>query len=70
MWIVGAGETMAQDGTEKGSQEKEAGSVGDDVRWAMRPEVQGPPTSGLGTASGEAPRDDGKEIDQASKRRD
>ena len=70
MWIVGAGETLAQDGTEKEPREEKAGSVGDDIRWAMRPEVQGPPTSGLGTARGEAPRDDGKETDQASKRRD
>ena len=59
MWIVGAGETMGQNGTEKGPLEERAGSVGDDIRWAMQPEVQGPPTSGLRTARGEAPMDDG-----------
>ena len=32
MWIVGAGETMAQEITEKGPREEKAGSVGDDVR--------------------------------------
>ena len=70
MWIVGASETKAQDGTEKGHREESAGSVSDDVRLAIQPEVYGPPTSGLGTAHGEGPRDDGKETDQASKRRD
>ena len=70
MWIVGASETKAQDGTEKGHREERAGSVGDDIRWAMQPEVLGPPTSGLGTARGEALRDDGKETQQARKNRD
>ena len=70
MWIVCAGETMAKDGTEKGPREEKAGSLGDDIRQAMQPEVLGPPTSGLGTTRGEAPRDDGKETKQARKSRD
>jgi hypothetical protein len=30
---------MAKDGIEKEPREEKAGSVGDDIRWAMRPEV-------------------------------
>ena len=70
MWIVGADESMAQEEILKVCREESAGNVVDDVRWATRPEVQGPSTSDLGTARGKAPRDDGKERDQVGKSRD
>lgn len=41
----------------------------DDIRLAIQPELQGPPTSGLGTVRGEAPRDDGNNKDKRERRR-
>ena len=61
---VGSSENMANDGTEKGPRQQKAGIVGDDISEAMRPEVKGPQSSGLGKTRGEAARDDQKEMDQ------
>ena len=61
---VGSSENMANDGTEKGPRQQKTGIVGDGIREAMRPEVKGPPSSGLGKMRGEAARDDQKQMDQ------
>ena len=59
MWIVGDGEEEAHECTERW-RERETRPPGTDVlRQAMRQRAYEPPALGLGTARGEAPRDDG-----------
>ena len=60
MWIVGTGEKLAHERTEKGPREESVGSIINNIRWAIRAEVLEPPSPGLWTACGEALRDYGE----------